>query len=82
MPIVRVRQRGQITLPRLVRDRAGLKEDTPVRVKLAGSKVVLEPLSYSAYPTREYTDEQIEQFLKDDKLSPALAKKVKKLLSA
>lgn len=81
MTIVRARKKGQITLPKLVRERVGIEPDTPLGIAVSRGKVILEPLAIAPYPTRRYTRKQLEQFVRDDKLPLALAKKVERLLS-
>lgn len=69
-----VREKGQITLPKPVRDRVGIEKDTPLGIAVSRGKVVLEPLAINPYPIREYTKTQIEQFIKEDQIKPVNSK--------
>lgn len=79
-PIITVTSpRGTITLPKKLRDRAGLPKQAALAVSYDNGRFILEPLTNApSYPHREYTDKEIAQFLEDDKLDPRLAKKLDK----
>lgn len=44
MEIVRLSSKGQLVLPRDIRERLSLKRGTELKVELTGSKIVLEPV--------------------------------------
>ena len=44
MPLVTVSAKGQIVIPRVVRERLGLEQGTQVRVDVAGGAAVLRPV--------------------------------------
>lgn len=74
--LIRVQSKGLITLPKKIRDELNLSENSHLKISIQNGKVVLDPLQVRSFPIRIYTDEEIEQFLEDDKLDPKLAKKL------
>ena len=75
---VRILKKGLITLPKAMRENAGIKESDIAKAKLVGDTIVIEPREETKY--RIYTKEQIEQWKKDDELPPELAKKAEKFI--
>ena len=74
--------KGMLTLPKIWRDESGLQTGDIVKVKKEGDKVVLElPEQIKKAPYRVYTDAEIEEFLKEDKLPEDLAAKIDNVLS-
>ena len=69
--------KGMVTLPKDWRDELGLESGKVIKAKKVGSKVILEAPEKPA-PYRLYSDEEIEEFLKEDQLPPELAKKLDK----
>lgn len=74
--LVRLQPKGLITIPKKIRDAAGFVENSHLNISFQNGKVTLEPIRSYSYPIRSYTDEEIAQFLKDDKLDPKLARKL------
>lgn len=72
---LRVLGKGMITLPIRWRKDMGITPGKVVKAKKIGNKVVIENEALYA-PIRSYTDEEIDQFVKDDQLSPKLAAKI------
>ena len=62
-----VSSRGQITLPAVLRKRLGLKTGDVLILEDRGSEIVLKP--GTVIETRFYSDEEIAQWNKGDKLS-------------
>lgn len=60
----------------------GVATGDVVKAKKEGNRVVIEPLQAQRVPYRIYTDAEIDQFLKEDRLPKRLAKKVKDNLAA
>lgn len=79
MTIVRVREKGQITLPKSLREKVGIEQDMPLGVVVSRGKVILEPLAITPYPLREYSRAQIEQFVKEDQIKPLTSRKLRNL---
>lgn len=80
--LVRPLPKGQITLPIEFRRRLKIDEKTVLSLSLKGSKIEILPLR--PFPanetTREYGEDEIKRFLKEDRLDPKTAKKVRRLL--
>lgn len=76
---IKVLKKGMITLPKALRDQVGIKEGGIAKAKLVGNTIVIEPREEVGY--RLFTDEQIQQWLKDDVLPPELAKEAEELWS-
>lgn len=78
--IVKILPKGLVTIPKKLRLDVGLNENGLARIRKDGRKLIIEPVSVIGYPIRTYSRSEIKQFIKDDRLSSKLAKKVKKLL--
>ena len=78
--LVKILPKGLVTIPKKLRQDIGLEENGLARIKKEGKRLILEPVNVVSYPLREYPVQEIKQFIKEDRLSPALARKVKKLL--
>lgn len=74
--IVKIQQKGLITIPKKIREELGLVENGFVRLKKEKGKLVMEPVRTLSYPVRSYTEKEIEEFLKlDEEETKALKKK-------
>jgi len=78
--LVKILPKGLVTIPKKLREDVGLEENSLARIKKEGGKLVLEPVSIISYPIHNYSEEEIKVFMKEDRISPAIRKKVKKLL--
>ena len=80
--LVRPRSKGQITLPIEFRRRLNIDEKTILSLSLKGSKIEILPLRPrpEQAPMRGYTSDEIARFLKEDRLDPHTAEKVRRLL--
>lgn len=78
---LKVLGKGMVTLPKKWREELGILSGDIVKAKKEGDKVVIEP-QLRRVPYRVYSDSEIDQFLKEDRLPVALAQKVKKHLSS
>jgi AbrB family looped-hinge helix DNA binding protein len=74
---LKVLGKGMITLPKKWRDEMGIENGDVVKAKKSGNTVVIEanPQGKSAVPYRVYTDEEIQEFLKEDRLSEDTTKR-------
>lgn len=61
---VLISARGQITLPLGIRKKYSLEKDTPLIIDETGEGLLLRKASM--VPIRQYTDEEIQSFLKED----------------
>ena len=80
--LVRPLAKGQITLPIEFRRRLGIDEKTILSVSLKGTTIEILPLRPVPQETalREYGDDEIKRFLKEDRLDSQTAKKVRRAL--
>ena len=74
---LKVLGKGMITLPKKWRDDLGVTTGDVIKAKKEGAKVVIETRQTRTVPYRVYSDSEIDQFLKEDRLPKRLAKKVK-----
>ncbi|MBI2326979.1 AbrB/MazE/SpoVT family DNA-binding domain-containing protein [Candidatus Curtissbacteria bacterium] len=78
---LKVLGKGMVTLPKKWRQDLGMIMGDVVKAKKEGSKITIEPQKSSSVPYRIYSDAEIDQFIKEDKLEKRLAKKIKNDLS-
>lgn len=80
--LVRPLSKGQITLPIEFRRRLKIDAETILSLTLKEGKIELVPLRPLALDEsmREYEDDEIERFLREDRLDPDTAAKVRRLL--
>ena len=81
--LVRPTSRGQITLPKSVRQQANVDADTFLDVSVKGKDIILRPVQFVEdrdEDLRDYSDAQIKELLEDDKISKENAEFVNKLL--
>ena len=82
--LVRPLSRGQITIPIEFRKKLGIDTNTILSLALRGNKIEITPAivrEVDEEELREYTDEEISQFLRDDKIDRETARTVKRLLA-
>ena len=81
--LVRLQAKGQITLPAQFRRRLNVDEDTILRITLERDGITITPLRSDTTdpPLREYSQADINRFLREDRLDRATAAKVRRLLS-
>lgn len=75
---LRVLGKGMVTIPKAWRDELGIDEGKLIKAKRVGGKIIFDPLEEEA-PYRIFSAREIKQWLKDDKMSPKLAKRIKRL---
>ena len=82
--IVKPLSRGQITIPIEFRKKLGIGTNTILNLALKGNKIEITPAivrEIDEEELREYTHEEISQFLREDKIDQKTARAVKKLLT-
>jgi AbrB family looped-hinge helix DNA binding protein len=82
--LVRPLSRGQITIPIEFRKKLGIDTNTILNLVLKGNKIEITPAmvrEVGEEDLREYTDSEISQFLKEDKISQSTARTIRKLLA-
>lgn len=81
--VVKPLAKGQITIPVEFRRRLNINEDTFLQLTLKEGKIEIVPMQLvpkGEAMLREYTDEEIQRFLEEDKLDPELLAKARSLL--
>ena len=78
---LRILGKGMVTIPKIWRDELGLKEGEIVKAQKIGNKMIIESEAEKV-PYRIFSNEEIEQWLKEDRLSSALAKKIERKLKS
>jgi len=71
-----VSDRGQVTLPKRLRDRLALKAGSALVVEERDGALVLRPAAVT--PLRMYTDEEIQGWLRDDRVAPGERQRILK----
>ncbi len=82
--LVKPLSRGQITIPIEFRKKLGIDTNTILNLVLKGNKIEITPAmvrEVGEEDLREYTDSEISQFLKEDKISQSTARTIRKLLA-
>jgi len=82
--LVKPLSRGQITIPIEFRRKLGIEDNTILNLTLKGNKIEITPAvvrEVGEEELREYTDEEISQFLQEDKIDQETARAVKRLLT-
>lgn len=76
--IIKPLAKGQITIPVSFRKQLGIKENTLFQAELKNDGVFLKPvnLNWQEKYIRKFSDEEIKQWLKDDKLDKKTFRKL------
>jgi len=73
--LIKVQNKGLITIPKRFRNKLGLKTNSLVRMRENKGSVIIEPIRTLPYPVRSYTDSELDSFFKLDEQE---SKKLKK----
>lgn len=65
--IVKVQPKGLLTIPKKLRQKLDLAENSLVRVKAEKGRLIIEPLRTLPYSVRSYTEEDLKEFIELDK---------------
>lgn len=82
--IVRVQNKGIITLPIIFRRNLQIEENDLVEIEIEHNQLIVRKLGQdrpSSAPEDFYSEDQIDEMLKKDVLHPKIAKKLKKLIA-
>jgi antitoxin PrlF len=71
-----VSERGQVTLPKRLRDRLAITAGSALIAEERDGALVLRPAAVT--PLRVYSDEEIRDWLREDRVSPAQRRRVLK----
>jgi len=77
---LKVLGKGMITLPKKWREAMNVTTGDVIKAKKEGAKVIIEASKSQTVPYHVYSDSEIDEFLKQDRLPKRLAKKVKENL--
>lgn len=73
---VNVLSKGVITIPKKIREKAGMKAGDVARISLEGTRIIIEPKEENLFAdVRSYSAKQLEQWIKEDELPSDLAKR-------
>lgn len=64
--IIKIQPKGLITIPKKIRTKVGIEENSMVRVKEERGRIVIEPVYTLPYPVRRYTEKEIKEFIELD----------------
>ena len=70
---IKILPKGLITIPKKMREKLGIKDGDIAKINISKNSIVIEPREPNEY--RLFLNEEIEQWVKDDKLPIKLAKK-------
>ena len=74
--MIRVQNKGLVTIPKSMRDSIGLNVNDLIRVKEKMGRIILEPVRVLPYQARSYTNSDLDSFFElDEKESKVLQKK-------
>jgi AbrB family looped-hinge helix DNA binding protein len=74
--MVRVQNKGLVTIPKSMRDSIGLNVNDLIRIKEKMGRIILEPVRVLPYQVRSYTNSDLDSFFElDEKESKTLKKK-------
>ena len=76
---IKILPKGLVTIPKKIREELGIKEGDVAKVKISRNSIVIKPRESAEY--RLFTNEEIKQWVKDDKLPVELAKKAQAIWS-
>ncbi len=76
---VKILNKGVITLPKKLRDQAGIQPGDVARARVSGKSIIIESRD-AVDDVRIFTEEDFARWDREDKLPPELAEKYKDLL--
>ena len=74
METVIIGERGQVTIPKKLREILGIKPKSPVFIELKNNGILIKPAV--TVPLREFSDEFIQQLKEEDVLKKGEKKKI------
>lgn len=75
--IVRLQQKGLVTIPKKFRVQLNIEENDLLRLKNEKGRIILEPVRTLPYPVRSYTIKEINEFIALDNKETQILKKKK-----
>ena len=65
--IVKMQPKGLVTIPKKLRQLLGFEENSLVKMKEEKGRLVMESVHVLPYPVRNYSKEEVEEFIELDK---------------
>lgn len=78
--VVKTQSKGMVTIPVEFREKLGIDPNSLLEVKMVEDGVLFVKLEVQPKEIEIYSDKQIAEWMKDDKIDPKTAKKLEKLL--
>lgn len=76
---VNILSKGLITIPKRMREEIGIKDGDIAKIRLKGNQIIIEPKEANMFSdVRDFTIQQIQQWIKEDIIPSKLAKKTEK----
>ncbi|PIQ72535.1 hypothetical protein CO007_05895 [Candidatus Roizmanbacteria bacterium CG_4_8_14_3_um_filter_36_10] len=76
---LKILTKGMVTIPKSWRKELGIEEGKMVKAKKIANQIIIEPME-KPVSYRTYSQKELQQFLKDDRLPKKLEKKLAKVL--
>ena len=76
---IKILPKGLITIPKKIREKLSIKEGDVAQINILRNSIVIKPRESAKY--RFFTNKEIKQWVKDDKLPVELAKKAQAIWS-
>ena len=75
MQVVKVGSKGQLSIPKSILERLGIRKETPMLVELgADGAIILRPAG--VYPLEIYSEERLREFEQSDRLTASERKQL------
>lgn len=80
--IVKAQEKGMVTIPVDFREQLGIEKNSLLKAKLTKEGVLFVKLEFAGETKKHdlYSDEEVKEWMKEDKLDPKTFKKLEKLL--
>lgn len=76
---IKILPKGLITIPKKIREKLSIKEGDVAQINISENSIVIKPRELAEY--RLFSNKEIKQWVKDDKLPVELAKKAQAIWS-
>jgi AbrB family looped-hinge helix DNA binding protein len=79
MEMTRLGRKGQVSIPKAIIDRLGLRPETILLVEVTDDgAIALRPAG--VYPVEVYSDARVREFLEEDRMTPDETERLRKAL--
>lgn len=73
---VNILSKGIITIPKKMRDKVGMKEGDVSKIRVVGKAIIIEPKDTSYSEVRNFSSDQLQQWIREDILPSQVANEV------